>query len=469
MSTFTPQSEPSFPQKREPLRTAIRKPTRSMGSRLRGNDGAKRLAHPTGAKRQRGAVILMVCFLLFFLLGFVAIAFDFGRLFIVKTELQTAMDSCALAAAQELDNQASAMTRARSAGITAANQNRVNLQSPNWDGKGQVIDAEITFKDAAYAPTSTGCCARYVQCQHRQAGVRTWLMHAMGAFTGDRAAFPSSRDVLASAVATRASSQSTCPIPVAIVARPGGTAANNFGFRIGEWITVLDKEGGAAPGEMGWYNLDGSTSARETAVEMSEGGRCGTRIGDELGTPGAQTSVDRPWNYRFGIYKNSDSPSEHHPDQTGYAYTSANWKNAVPQNAFSGTPAPGSHATAQNYITKRAAFASFADTGTNLKTGSQIAFNDNNKLNSFHKLATPGAAGQHRQYGYNRRLVVVPVINDAAQVINFVCMFMLHPLSGPNDPAQLEYRGLASIPETPCAPSGMPGGSAGPLVPVLVR
>jgi hypothetical protein len=64
---------------------------------------------------------------------------------------------------------------------------------------------------------------------------------------------------------------------------------------------------------------------------------------------------------------------------------------------------------------------------------------------------------------------VVPVINDAAQVTDFVCMFMLHPLSGPNDPAKLEYRGLAGIPDSPCAPSGMPGGTAGPLVPVLVR
>ncbi|MBZ2208289.1 hypothetical protein I4X03_013565 [Massilia sp. R798] len=432
---------------------------------MRGNDAGGRFA-----RRQGGAVMLMVCFLLFFLLGFVAIAFDFGRLFIVKTELQTAMDSCALAAAQELDSQASSMSRARSAGMTAANANGVNLQSPSWDGKGKVTSAEITFKDAAYAPPTAGCCARYVQCEHRQAGVRTWLMHAMAAFTGDSAAFPASRDVVASAVATRASAQSTCPIPVAIMARPGGTPANNFGFLVGEWVTVFDKAGvGISPGEMGWYNLDGSRSASETAAELSEGGRCGTRIGDTLGTPGAQTSVDRPWNFRFGIYKNADSPSEHHPDQTGYAYTEANWKNAVPQNAFSGTPAAGSHPTAQNYITKRAAFASFADTGSNLKTGSQIAFNDSNKLNSFHKLATPGAGGQHRQYGYSRRVVVVPVINGSAQVIDYVCMFMLHPLSGPNDTARLEFRGLASIPETPCAPSGMPGGSAGPLVPVLVR
>lgn len=64
---------------------------------------------------------------------------------------------------------------------------------------------------------------------------------------------------------------------------------------------------------------------------------------------------------------------------------------------------------------------------------------------------------------------MVPVINGAAQVIDYVCMFMLHPLSGPNDPAQLEFRGLAGIANSPCTASGMPGGSAGPLVPLLVR
>ena len=410
----------------------------------------------------------MVCFLLFFLLGFMAIGFDFGRLFIVKTELQTAMDSCALAAARELDGQASALARARSAGVTAGNLNRVNLQSANWDAKGQLAGADISFRDTTYAITTLPAAARYAQCEHTQNGVRMWLMHAAGAVTGNSGANPATRAVLASAVATRASSQSTCPIPVALKAKPGGTPANNFGFQVGEWATVFDK-GGASGGEMGWYNLDGSNSASETVAELGEGGRCGTRIGDTLGTPGAQTTVDRPWNHRFGVYKNSDSPDLNHPDQTGYSYTSANWKNPVPQNAFSGTPAAGSHPTAQNYLLKRAAYASLADTGTNLKTGSLITFNDNNRLNSFQKLATPGASGEHRQYGYSRRLALVPVINGMSQVINYACMFMLHPLSGPNDPAQLEFRGLAGMLNSPCTTNGMPGGSAGPLVPVLVR
>jgi Flp pilus assembly protein TadG len=418
------------------------------------------------ATRQGGAVMVTVCFFLLFLLGFMGIALDFGRLFIVKTELQTAMDSCALAAAQELDGQSSALTRASSAGMTAANLNRVNLQSANWDGKGQLTAAEITFKDAGYIVTTVAASARYAQCQHSQNGVRMWLLQAMGAFSGDTASTPTTRSVLASAVATRASSQSTCPIPVAIKAKNGGVAPN-YGYQVGEWVTVFDK-GGASAGEMGWYNLDGSNNAKETAAELSEGGACGTRIGNTLGTPGTQTSVNTPWNYRFGIYKNGDSPSQNHPDQTGYAYTAVNWKNPMPQNAFSGTPAAGSTAPA-NYVTQRAAFASFDDQGSDLKHGSLVAFGNANILNSFKNLATPGVVGEHKQYGYNRRLVIVPVINGLNNVVDYVCMFMLAPMTGPNDPTQMEFRGNAGNVGSPCTTNGLPGGSAGPLVPVLVR
>src|SRR4051794_25902157 len=93
-------------------------------------------------RNQHGAVIVTVALLMLFLLGFIGIALDFGKLFVVKSELQTAMDSCALAAAQELDLQPSigggpsALDRARSAGRTAGNLNAVNFQSTSWSGKG---------------------------------------------------------------------------------------------------------------------------------------------------------------------------------------------------------------------------------------------------------------------------------------------------------------------------------------------
>ncbi|MDM0057532.1 pilus assembly protein TadG-related protein [Variovorax fucosicus] len=419
-------------------------------------------------RRQRGAVIVTAALALLFLLGFMGIALDFGHLFVVKTELQTAMDSCALAAAQELDGQGTALTRATSAGMTAGNMNRVNMQSTTWSGKGQIVAANVTFRDAAYVPTTVPANARYAQCQHTQPNVNMVLLQAMGAFSGDTAGNPSTRNVQAQAVATRASTQTTCPIPVGLKPKPGGTAPN-YGFQVGEWVTVY---GDRVPnsGELGWYNLDGSTNANETRKELSEGGSCGTRIGDVLGTPGAQTTVDTPWNYRFGIYKNADyDPNVNHPDFSGYSYTANNWKNAVPQNAWSGTPAAGSHPTAANFLTKRAAFASFDDTGTSLTNGSTIVFGKANQLNSFKKLATPGNAGQHRQYGYSRRVVTVPVINPASKVIDYACMFMLHPLSGPKDDGHLEFLGNAGAATSPCTSNGLAGGSAGPLVPVLVR
>lgn len=418
--------------------------------------------------RQGGAVIITVVLMLFFLLGFMGIALDFGRLFIVKSELQTAMDSCALAAAQELNGLADAKTRAISAGKTAGNLNRVDMQSATWGGKGMIVDADITFRDATYTVTTSGPAATYVQCAHTQPNVRLWLLQMLGVFSGNTTIFPTTQNVGASAVATRGSAQTTCPVPVALKPKAGGNAGNNFGFQIGEWVTVF---GTRTPnsGELGWYNLDGSSSANETKNELSEGGSCGTRIGDSLGTPGAQTAVDTPWNYRFGIYKNNESPAVNHPDFTGYAYTATNWKNPVPQNAFSGAPAAGSDPTAANYITKRGTYASFDDTGTSLSDGSRIAFNDTKALNSFKNLATPGTGGEHMQYGYSRRIVLVPVIDGASKVIDYACMFMLEPLTGPKATAHMEYRGLGGSPTSPCTTNGIPGGTAGPLVPVLVR
>ena len=48
-------------------------------------------------------------------------------------------------------------------------------------------------------------------------------------------------------------------------------------------------------------------------------------------------------------------------------------------------------------------------------------------------------------------------------------MFMLQPLTIPMSNVQLEFRGNAGTPGSPCTTSGLPGGNAGPLVPVLVR
>jgi Flp pilus assembly protein TadG len=406
-------------------------------------------------------MIVTAALLLLFLLGFMGIALDFGHLFVVKTELQTAVDSCALAAARELDKQGSAITRAKSAGQTAGNANRVNMQSATWGGQGQIVATEITFRDAAYASTIDPAVAVYAQCAHSQPNIKMWLMQALGAFSGDTAGNPATRSVAASAVATRASAQTACPIPVAMKPKPGGTAPN-YGFAVGEWVKLIQAQNAAVGGQIGWANLDGSNSASETEAELN--GRCGTRVGDTLGTPGVQTSVADVWNQRFGIYKNSGDPSVGRPDYTGYAYTSLNWPAQF--NAYSGPPNGG----VQNFLTKRAAFASCADTGTKVNGSGSCESITGLSLNGFQKLANPGnVAGGHMQYGLDRRFVTVPVIDGGNHVIDYACMLMLQPLSIPMTDTQLEFRGNAGAAGSPCTTGGLAGGSAGPLVPVLVR
>ena len=417
--------------------------------------------------RQQGAVIITVALALLFLLGFMGIALDFGRLFIAKNELQTAMDSCALAAAQELDGQSTALTRAARAGQTAGNLNAVDLQSATWQGQGQMVGADISFKNAAYALTTAPAEAQYAECRHTQAGIRMWLLQAMGAATGDAAANPATRSVSAFAVATRASAQSTCPIPLAIKPKTGGTAPD-YGFTVGEWVTLLMKD--SQSGNIGWANLDGSSNASETVNEMN--GSCGTKVGDKLGTPGVQSGIATPWNYRFGIYKNNVdlSISYQRPDQTGYAYTAKNWPGK--SNAYQGATPKGADKTAANFVTKRLSFASCADTGIDVsgKSGSCESITGL-KLSGFSNLATPGnASSGHKEFGQrNRRIVTVPVLNDASQVIDFACMLMLQPLSSPMVDIELEFLGNAAAAGSPCVSGGLPGGVAGPLVPALVR
>lgn len=417
--------------------------------------------------RQRGAVIVVVALSMLFLLGFMGLALDFGHLFVAKDELQTSVDSCALAAAQELDGATDALTRASSAGLTAGNLNRVDFQSGTWSGQGKLVGSEVTFRDATYTVTTIPANAQYAQCDHQQNGVRMWLIQAMGASVGSSdAAYARTNSVGALAVARRSGSQKTCPIPLGLIAKSGG-AYPNYGFQVGEWITVMGQRTPGA-GQMGWNNLDGSNSASEAALELAEPGYCGVKVGDTVGRPGAKQSVADVWNARFGIYKNGDpGPSVNHPDTTGYAYTSTNWKNSAPQNAYAGQPLNSCHSTATNFISKQRSFASYDDTGTSVSNGDAVT--GLRMSGGYKTLATPALAGEHQRLGHSRRIVTVPVINISARVLDFACMLILQPMTSPTVDIQLEFIGNAGTPNSPCSSNGSAGGATGANVPVLVQ
>ncbi|MBS0341768.1 MAG: hypothetical protein JSS56_14690, partial [Proteobacteria bacterium] len=337
--------------------------------------------------------------------------------------------------------------------------NGVNLQSANWAGQGQITAGDITFRDSGYALTTTPASARYAQCSHEQDNINLFLLTALNAFFGSAVA-PNTGTVATNAVATRAPAQTSCPVPVAYKP-PAGASAPDYGLAVGQWVQLLNSN--PTNGYIGWANLDGSNSASETISELN--GHCGTQINDTLGTPGVQSAVTDVWNERFGIYKNGVDPATHRPDYTGYAYTALNWPSKF--NAYKGSKPVGAAASADNFLAKRAAFASCGDTTTKVSDCESIT---GLTLNSFKTLAPPGnTTGGHQQYGYDRRFVLVPVIDTSNKVIDFGCMLMLQPLEQPMGNTNLEYLGNASALGSPCTTSGLAGGTAGPMVPVLVR
>jgi hypothetical protein len=156
------------------------------------------------------------------------------------------------------------------------------------------------------------------------------------------------------------------------------------------------------------------------------------------------------------------------PDFSGYSYSDHNWppdpSNPNVRNAWNGTPYTNPTGTAQNFVTKRAANAACATSVGNCETVLSIT------LNSMKDIAASGTGpSSHGAWGTNRRIVTVPITDSANKVVDFACMFMLRPLSIPMSDTQMEYVGNASRQDSPCSFSGMPGGTAGPLVPALVR
>jgi Flp pilus assembly protein TadG len=405
-------------------------------------------AHQT---KQQGSISLTFLMMLVVLLGFMGLAIDFGHLFVIRTELQTAMDSCALAAAQELDGQPDAIARATNAGTAAGNINRVNLQSATWSGKAQLTAADITFRDNAHSITTDSAQAHFVRCNHVQAGTPTPVLRVLH-LQSTSSAYAATMDVRAFAEATTAPSQSTCPMPLGLY--PRNNTPPNYGFVKGEWLTLLSKNN-PNPGQIGWLNLNPDGTKGAPAIEDQLKGICNIRANDPVLAQGVKQSVADTWNTRFGIYK-TGGPSQQHPDFTGYVYN-----QTVPGNGKN-KPAPTwptGHDAYSNFVGKRQTF-----------TGCAPSFNacvDLTGVNA-QTLASSGPGNDLQTLGTNRRLVTVP-ITTGANIMAFACMLMLQPIPTPFADVQLEYIGNANATGSPCTGSGLPGGTAGPLVPVLVR
>ena len=136
------------------------------------------------------------------------------------------------------------------------------------------------------------------------------------------------------------------------------------------------------------------------------------------------------------------------PDYTGYSYDLTTW--LLGRNAYGGTSAGAS-----NFQAARSGSLPYQDDFPGFKSATS------------NQLAT---------YGADRRVVTVPIVDCPAYtagqnvpILGYACVLLLNPFRKPEDDVRIEYLGAANVPGSPCATSGLGGGTAGPLVPVLVQ
>jgi hypothetical protein len=295
-------------------------------------------------------------------------------------------------------------------------------------------------------------------------------MHVLEAFLGGA---PTTKGVGAWATATLQPAQLNCAVPLG-VCNPAGTQADPFaGMTVGQWFrskTPTPQPPGT--GSFDWIDFTPSEGggASELADLLKGSGQCSVpAAGTQVGQQGNIESLDKAWNTRFGLYKGADTVATATPDYTGYGYNPVNWDPNI-GNAFSGSSAivPGT----PNFQSAR---------------GSNLRYTDTDAGGGI--LAQPGQgywsapSTDLAANGADRRLVTAPVVNCSAwagtnpqtiPVLGYACMLMLHPMTHMSDPLYsvdvwLEYRGPSNDPSSPCNTAGVAGGTAGPLVPVLVH
>lgn len=372
------------------------------------------MTHPS--KRQQGTVAVIVAIAMASFIGFTALALDLGKVFIVKSELQNAADSCALAAATELDGGNDALVRAQGAAKTVLAKHRVLFQKESIPESA----LSLSFSDGNNIVGASAKDAKQANCTLTKTNLGMWFAKTLGF---------NSETVSATAIAGLSPSQANCVIPVGICTKG---SAPNFGLTAGEWLDLPPF------GASKWRWVDFSPPAGGTSelnAWLDGPGACEVSIGRPVSQPGEHNGVSKGWNHRFGIYsKGQDSASDvlkAPPDKTGKAYTNpATQKPALP-----------------DFLAARSSATPYSDsqTGYNLtKSQSVTTF--------------------YGTYGGNRRLAIAPIVdcaqmdNHTATIIGFGCILMLNPMDN-NNTLLLEYQGEATA--SPCVAHGMPGGSSG--------
>jgi hypothetical protein len=252
-------------------------------------------------RNQRGAVAPTVALSLFGLIAVGGLAFDYARMAGLDTELQTAADQAALAAATQLDGAAGARDRATAAANDLLRNTSVfaDLDNAPADDERRLAVPTVEFYQSYDAVTDTPGTEADSDEEAKVAIVTVAGRRASFALTPIVGALNSGR-LSAQAVATLSSA--ICKVPPLMICAP--TADYPQASDIGKGILLEPGGGGAwVPGNYGY--LDFGNGASGVSINLGSNNDAAVCMDNDAGTPtepGNKASVTKALNTRFDLY-----------------------------------------------------------------------------------------------------------------------------------------------------------------------
>ncbi|WP_235901974.1 pilus assembly protein TadG-related protein [Alcanivorax sediminis] len=319
-------------------------------------------------RRQEGAYLVMMTVLIIILIAIAALAIDVGRLLVMRTEMQNAVDAAALAAAAELDVDDNAQSRAKAAARGLLEHDARFARASELLGDVGLPDSAFEFfcvigSESDVDPNVTGftdfCSGSEVEPgKYAATGdadthyVRLTLDPALvgdgDRFTADLIFLPALRALginvadTASAVASALAGRNffTCNYPPMAMCDPWESEGSHFRdeMEVGAHIEMRNQGGNNeqwSPGNFGFLEPpNAGPGATDVAEFIANEGNVGCNPATFTTKTGSMTNKTQGgWNTRFGIY---DGPNpfqsydaDYPPAPNVVAYPLDNGTNSV--------------------------------------------------------------------------------------------------------------------------------------------
>lgn len=268
---------------------------------------------------------MLTAFLIVVLVGIGALALDVGRLFVLHTQMENAVDAAALAAARELDGKTGAINRAKEAARSILEHNSTYTGDTLGEqllGASQLPDPAFTFyseidPDRIIAVGDDDAGYVRVVLGHEQASrhINLFFLPVLK-LMGLSSAYIDQAEAKAQVAALAGISRAYCKFNPLMMCNPfeieGDPSTYDLwkDIPVGGLIKVKEQSGGGtiAPGGFAWLDPLGPNSNEEFVKQIARNSNdaCETDVVDP--NTGQEIRAKAAINVRFGIDPGSDDP-----------------------------------------------------------------------------------------------------------------------------------------------------------------